>query len=208
MEKAKHQSRLSGPDSVILTSASIFMGVLATATLISRKRQKRPVKQTAAPEELADAAWAKTLQGPSPHQASTFFELRLPRLEYEALRKIGGSMLVFQFYYPKESNCGSPTLYAYNMKTGHVATGGRPAILDYAAPSNLSLRGRDQVLGDQQVDINKLEKLIKESPGGKDRNFTNLVFRPRFIEKNPHIAYDITVDGAGRSETANPSPPG
>ncbi len=33
------------------------------------------------------------------------------------------------------------------------------------------------------------------------------VFTPRYLPKNPHIAYEISVDGSSEFELANPCPP-
>src|SRR3954453_20528388 len=86
--------------------------------------------------------WAATLPGTDPHNSTTFYKLKLSKLQYETLKKYAGSMLVFQFYYPKESQGGSPTLYAYNMQKERQPTQNPPAILSYDEASQEPLRGR------------------------------------------------------------------
>jgi hypothetical protein len=162
-------------------------------------------EQTANPNSQQ---WVQTLPGTDPHNSSTFYKLTLSKLQYETLKKHGGSMLVFQFYYPKESHGGSPTLYAYNMQKERQPTQKPPAILSYDEASEEPLWGRSQVLGDQQIEISRLERLIKNSIKNTKGDFKNLVFTPVFLPENPHVAFKISVDDAGDSETANPSPPG
>jgi hypothetical protein len=203
MKKGKNSSRCASDD-VILNVTSFLLGAVASATLIKFKRKKRPAPQA---DLSSPGQWVSTLPGTDPHKSDTFYNLRLPKVQYEALRNYPGSMLVFQFYYPKESNCGSPTLYAYKVKSGHPPTDCKPAILNYGEASQEPLRGRGQVLGDQKVDLSKLEALIKEVIRKKG-DYKNLIFKPRFLPINPHIAYDISVDGSEQFVTSNPSPPG
>jgi hypothetical protein len=203
MKKGKNSNPDASGD-VILKVTSFLLGAVASATLIKFKRKKRSAPQADPP---AAEQWVSTLPGTDPHKSGTFYNLRLPKVQYDALRKYSGSMLVFQFYYPQESNCGSPTLYAYKVKTGHPPTDCKPAILNYGEASQEPLRGRGQVLGDQKIDLSKLEGLIKDVIRKKG-DYKNLFFKPRFLPLNPHIAYDISVDGSDSFVTTNPSPPG
>jgi len=155
MEKENVSSRKDF-DKAILTTALCLIGAVASATIFSRKKKKKlAVAAAATPTALNE--WVTTLPGTDPHKSSTFYQLRLSKSQYEMLRKHGGSTLVFQFYYPEDSNFGSPTLYSYNMKKYHQPTGKPPAILGYGEPSQEPLRGRAQVLGDQQVEISELD---------------------------------------------------
>ena len=117
-------------------------------------------------------------------------------------------MLVLQFYYPKPSSCGSPTLFVYNMTENHVATGTPPEVLSYGEASKEPLTGRNQVLGDQKIKISTIEKLIERVKGNKRSSFSYLVFTPIYMSDNPHIGYKVSVDDSSVYRTSNPSPPG
>ncbi len=145
--------------------------------------------------------------GTNPYKSSTFYKLRLAKGQYDTLKSYGGSTLVFQFFYPEPSDCGSPTLYSYAMKKYHQALKKPPQVLSYGAPTQEPITGRAQVLGDLQIRIKKLEGLIKSVKGSNKAHFHNLVFTPRYVPDNPHIVYDISVDGSSEFETCDPSPP-
>lgn len=147
------------------------------------------------------------IPGTTPHLSSTFYKLRMSRRQFETLKSYSGNTLVFQFFYPSASNCGSPTLFTYKMKKRHRATGTPPEVLSYGEAAQEPLKGRNQVLGDLQIKISKLNDLISRVTKSKNGNFNNLVFTPRFVQDNPHEVYDISVDGSSEFETANPSPP-
>jgi hypothetical protein len=93
------------------------------------------------------------------------------------------------------------------MKKYHQATGKPPVVLSYGEASKEPIRGRSQVLGDQQIDINKVEMLIKKVTGSKKGDFSYLNFSPFFLPTNPHIAYAISVDDSSDSVNCDPSPP-
>jgi hypothetical protein len=193
-----------GTSNVIVTSTLFLIGAVASVIFISRKRKKSRSIEAG----LADGGpWVPTLPGTDPYTSTTFYKLRLSKLQYDKLRRYEGSTLVFQFYYPKESACGSPTLYSYNMKKNHVPTGKPPEILSYGEPSEEKLRGRNLVLGDQKLEISDLEKLIKKVTKNTGQ-YSNLIFTPVFLDKNPHETYQVSVDGSSDSVLANPSPPG
>jgi hypothetical protein len=203
MKKGKSSGQ-NASDDVILNVTSFLIGAVASASFLkwSRKKTSTPA------DPPAEAAWVSTLPGTDPYKSDTFFNLRLSRADFETVRKFKGSMLVFQFYYPIESNCGSPTLYAYTVEKGHPPTDCKPAILSYGEASKEPLRGRAQVLGDQKIDLSKLDELIRNVSRKKNGNYNNLIFKPRFLPINPHMAYDISVDNSEQFITSNPSPPG
>jgi hypothetical protein len=199
MKKENDLSR-KDPSNVIFTSTLFLIGAVASVIFISRKRKKRQAGTDG-------GQWVPTLPGRDPYTSTTFYELRLSKMQYEKLRRYGGSTLVFQFYYPKESAGGSPTLYSYNMKKNHIPTGKPPEILSYGEPSEEKLRGRNVVLGDQKLEVSDLEKLIRKVTKGTGK-YSNLIFTPVFLDTNPHETYKVSVDGSSDSVLANPSPPG
>src|SRR4051794_9486318 len=105
MKKGKSSNYYASND-VIRNVTSFLLGAVASATFIKWKRKKRVAQKD---EPAAAEQWVSTLPGTDPYNSDTFYGLRLSKAQYETLRKYSGSMLVFQFYYPKESNCGSPT---------------------------------------------------------------------------------------------------
>ncbi len=207
--------------SCAITNSTLFLlGAITSFALIMRKN-KRPSGKT---YKFNPNDPVPYLPGTNPHHSSTFYRLRLSKKQYEVLKSYGGKMLVFQFFYPQASNCGSPTLVAYKMKKHHEAIEKSPEVLSYDEPSQEPLTGRSQVLGDQQIRIGKLDDLIKRVTRSEQGNFSNLVFTPRFTgseahktttdptrkegkETNPHVVFEVTVDGFGDSERCDPSPP-
>src|SRR3954471_16653777 len=105
MNKEK-RSYPSLSDDVILKVTSFLLGAAASAVFIKGRRKKRAAET----EPTAAEQWVSTLPGTDPYNSDTFYSLRLSKAQYEMLKRYSGSMLVFQFYYPQESNCGSPTL--------------------------------------------------------------------------------------------------
>lgn len=188
---------------LILNTALLVISAVTSFVLLSRRTKKGsrgyhtydPKNQVPYPP------------GSNPHQSSTFYQLKLSKGQFEKLKSYSGNTLVFQFFYPAASNCGSPTLFAYAMKKYHQAIKRPPEVLSYDAPTNEPLRGRAQVLGDVQIEINKLNKLVKRVTKNKNGYFSNLIFTPRYLPDNPHETYDISVDGSAEFETCDPSPP-
>jgi len=180
----------------------LLIGAVASAAILLTKKKKRVEQAVHRPLERVPS-----LPGTDPHHADQFYQLRMSRQQYENIRKYGGAMLVLQFYYPKASECGSPTLYVYNMKRLHQAIkGALPEVLSYGEVSKEPLRGRDQVLGDMQIKISELDQLIRKVTANNGGRFDNLIFNPVYREENPHIAYNVSVDGMG-SASCDPSPP-
>lgn len=201
MEKLRHASQ-SETKRFILNTALLLISAITSFSLLSQRTKKSTWPHANDPKNPVPYP-----PGANPHTSSTFHKLRLTKEQFETLRSYGGNTLVFQFFYPQASNCGSPTLYAYTMKKRHRAIKRPPEVLSYGAPTQEPLTGRALVLGDVQIEIRKLERLIKRVTGSSNEHFYNLVFTPRFLPDNPHETYDISVDGSGEFETANPSPP-
>ncbi len=201
MKKVRPSSRTKS-DQFILNTTLLLISAITSFALFARKTKKSRGSYTYDPKNPVPYA-----PGTNPHQSSTFYKLRLTKGQFETLRSYGGSTLVFQFFYPQASDCGSPTLYAYAMKKHHRAIKRPPEVLSYDAPTQEPITGRAQVLGDLQIKISTLEKLIKRVTGSSKGKFYNLVFTPRFLPVNPHIAYDVSVDGSSEFETCDPSPP-
>ncbi len=148
------------------------------------------------------------LPGTDPYNSKTFYKLKMTKGQFDSLRSFPGNRVIVQFFYPKASGGGSPTLFAYKMTVNHKPTGTPPVVLSYDSSTTEPLKGRGQVLGDQKVKIRDLEKLIKVSKGDKNASFSYLLFTPVFIPNNPHMTYEVRVDGEGEALTLNPSPPG
>jgi hypothetical protein len=202
MEKQKSdQGR--GPNKGMIKPGLLIAAAVASAALLMRKK-KKPVTELV---KQRPVEWVPFLPGTQPHESDTFFQLRMSWKQYETIKQYPGSTLVFQFYYPRDSVNGSPTLYVYNMKKLHQSIkGALPEVLSYWKVSNEKLRGRDQVLGDLQMKISDLDQLIKDVTANKGGKFDNLFFSPIYRQENPHIAYLVSVDGTG-SARCDPSPP-
>lgn len=199
MKKEKSYSA-TNPDRFFLNTALLLIAAVTSFTLFGRRGKKSGGSNYNPEKEVF------YLPGTDPNKASTFYKLRLSKAQFESLRH-GGNTLVFQFFYPQASDCGSPTLFAYKMGPRHRATGTPPQVLSYDVPTNQALKGRAQVLGDVQIKISKVEKLISRVTGSKKGEFSNLIFTPKFLDKNPHWTFDISVDGSDQIETCDPSPP-
>jgi hypothetical protein len=59
-----------------------------------------------------------------------------------------------------------------------------------------------------QIKTSTLDNLIKRVKGSSKAHFNNLVFTPIYLPANPHMAFEISVDGSSEFELCNPSPPG
>jgi hypothetical protein len=191
----------TNPDRFILNTALLLIGAITSFTLFGRKSKKSggsyydPKNPVPYPP------------GSNPHKSSTFYKLRLAKGQYDTLKSYGGSTLVFQFFYPEPSDCGSPTLYSYAMKKYHQSIKKPPQVLSYGAPTQEPLTGRAQVLGDMQIKTSTLDNLIKRVKGSSKAHFNNLVFTPIYLPANPHMAFEISVDDSFQSERCDPSPP-
>lgn len=123
--------------------------------------------------------------------------------------------LIFQFYYPAKPKDGSPTLGAYAMRSKNQAIDPKhactPKMLDYGDKSSEPLTGRAQFLGDQQLNVEDLKKLIKESNKPDPELYDFLVFSAKFDNQNPHIYYEIMVHPSNHLDVrpirTDPSPP-
>lgn len=153
------------------------------------------------------------MQNDIEHQKPVLYSLKLSRTYLEELFKMfrrnqKGNKLVLQFYYSEKPTGGSPTLGAYAMKSNNQLIsedhrGNNMRLLDYDTPSQEPLFGRGQFLGDQQIRISDLKKLIKEN-----KRCEYLLFSPRFKPDNPHVYYDVTAEPNGfGSVSSDPSPP-
>jgi len=202
MKKVRPSSRTKS-DQFILNTTLLLISAITSFALFARKTKKSRGSYTYDPKNQVPYP-----SGSNPHQSSTFYQLKLSKGQFEKLKSYSGNTLVFQFFYPAASNCGSPTLFAYAMKKYHRAIKRPPEVLSYDAPTNEPLKGRAQVLGDVQIEISKLDKLIRRVTKTSNGYFSNLIFTPRYLPSNPHETYDISVDGSSEFETANPSPPG
>ncbi len=123
--------------------------------------------------------------------------------------------LVFQFFYPEEPLEGSPTLGVYPMRSKNQCVDTKSKftapILNYHNKSSEPLTGRAQFLGDQELDIEDLKQLIKDSNKPNSEIYEYLLFTAKFHDDNPHIYYNVTVQPsnqvAGQSLSTDPSPP-
>jgi hypothetical protein len=126
--------------------------------------------------------------------------------------------LVLQFYYPKQPSGGSPTLGAYALRSKNQAIDPtqKPTfeLLDYVDESSEPLIGRPQFLGDQQLDVDELKQLIKDSNKPDPMVFDHLLFSVKFDNSNPHIYYEVSVVPSNQfkqsflsSIDTDPSPP-
>ena len=203
MERVKttHQR---DPDSKMVKSLLLLGGAIGAASLLWNNKRKSNVDDL----RFDPDAPVPTLPRTNPYESATFHQLMLPKEHYDVLKNYGGNLLVFQFFYPKANNCGSPTLFAYNRKSDRSATGRPPVILGYGEESKEPIKGRSQVLGDHQIRIEKVDALIKRVTGNKKADYKYLIFNPVFMPANPHLAYEISVDGSRETELVNPSPPG
>ncbi len=143
MEKVQSASRAEAKRFILNTTLLLISAVTSYA-LFGRRNKKTggsydPKKPVPYPP------------GTNPHKSSTFYKLRLSKGQYDTLKSYGGNTLVFQFFYPEPSDCGSPTLYSYAMKKYHQALKKPPQVLSYGAPTQEPLKGRAQVLGDMQI---------------------------------------------------------
>jgi hypothetical protein len=200
-EETTHQR---DPSRNMAKSLLVLGGAITAATLLWKNKRK----STDDILRFDPDAPVPTLPRTNPYESSTFHQLLLPKEHYDVLKNYGGGLLVFQFFYPKANNCGSPTLFAYSRKSDRSPTGKPPVILGYGEESKEPIKGRSQVLGDHQIKIERIESLIKRVTGNRKGEFKYLVFNPVFISSNPHLAYQISVDGSRETELANPSPPG
>jgi hypothetical protein len=139
-----------------------------------------------------------------------FYKLKLLKPQFNTLKKYEGNQLVSQFFYPITPKEGSPKLYAYSMLPAHQSDEDPPEILDYDSPSDEPLAGRDQVLGDLQIKVGKIKKLIDRASSGSG-NYDHLLFTPKYNEGSKHIYFQISVVPSvaltDETEDANPSPP-
>jgi hypothetical protein len=172
---------------------------------LSEKEMNKPVKES---------AFHKKISSP------VFYNLKLSKdlvrkLFKDFKKNYKNNKLVFQFYYPAESKDGSPTLGAYAMRSKnqvinpkHICT---PKLLEYGDKSSEPLTGRAQFLGDQQVNIAKLKKLIEDSNKPDPEVYDHLVFSAKFNNQNPHIYYEISVHPSNsfnaKPINTDPSPP-
>jgi hypothetical protein len=148
-----------------------------------------------------------------------FYNLRLSKDSVDALFKCfkehkKNDKLIFQFFYPEEPLHGSPTLGAYPMRSKNQridSTKFTAPILDYDDKSSEPLRGRAQFLGDQELDVDDLKQLIKDSNKPDAEVYEYLLFTANFHDDNPHIYYDVSVQPSNQLTTAtiptDPSPP-
>ncbi|HSQ44057.1 MAG TPA: hypothetical protein VLM16_03620 [Ginsengibacter sp.] len=123
--------------------------------------------------------------------------------------------LIFQFYYPATPKDNSPTLGVYPMRSKNQCIKKKQVfnapILDYHTKSAEPLTGRAQFLGDQELDLADLKKLIKESNEADAEAYEYLLFTAKFHDENPHIYYEVSVQpsttASGATIPTDPSPP-
>ncbi len=143
--------------------------------------------------------------------ARYLFSLRLDTDAYDSLKSYGGKGLVLQYYFPESSTCVSPTLYAYAMEAGEQALGKPPIQLRYDSISSEPFRSRSQVLGNQSIRYASLDSLLSEVKGGYTGKRYYFLFSPDFYPGNPHVFYNVTLQGEGFSSDgstrSDPSPP-
>src|SRR5690348_68986 len=95
--------------------------------------------------------------------------LQLTKTQFDMLtRRQNAKVLVFQFYYPSNSSPEqSPRLLAYVMNNGHKSLPNDPFVI-LTGTGNMSaepLYGREQVLGDLQIEVSEIKALIKDATG-------------------------------------------
>ena len=136
--------------------------------------------------------------------------MKLTRKQFEDLDALKGSQLVLQFYYPATLKDGSPQLGAFTMAPCHGRISDEYRILDYDKPSTVPITGKDQFLGDQQVAIPAIKKLI-EASNPKPHDYDYLLFTPQDPKSDKHIYYEIkvvpTTSFAPPPIYTDPSPP-
>src|SRR5688500_14772768 len=118
---------------------------------------------------------------------SNLRNLRLSRDQYNRLTKrIGGDILVLQFYYPQYIQDNSPTLRAYAMKRGHKKVR-KNAFEDlsydpgFAIPAVPEIR----IQGDLQIIIDEMEEL-KEDSNPQPEIYSHFLFQPKFLSTSNH----------------------
>jgi hypothetical protein len=149
-----------------------------------------------------------------------FYNLKLSKQSVDTLlatfkKRKKRDKLIFQFYYPAQPLHGSPTLGVYPMRSKNQcvneASDFVAPILDYHNKSAEPLTGRAQFVGDQELDLDDVINLIKESNKPDPNAYEYLFFEAKFHDNNPHMYYEVTVQPSNqvmaKGIQTDPSPP-